>query len=529
MNIKFYLRVALQALVFAPLLPLLMGADLVGGGCSSETSTSSWTVTFSGAQISFEETSPQIVLSGETLTLHLTPDSGYALLTSVDGDCPVGTWDETTYTTGTITQDCEILFSAAPLESTATVTPEVGAEGSISPSTAQVVNSGDSITFTATPDAGYGVDEWSVDGIVAQSGGTTFELTNITANHIVSVSFLSLTTTLTASVSTLGLSVNDTGLNPALTGTPRLISIANAGTSSAENVTYSPSPALPSGTTISPASCGTIAASDTCVLTITPGATPSAASGDVAPTPITLSISGSNTNTLTPTLNILTYGSVYQGGYVYAVDDTTQDTGSMGGKVAALTDQSAGVLWSSDGSSSVSYVAILGIDELSTTSLASPTSPSYPPSTPAYAACDGKSDGACNTSNILSYYNFNRTSGGSAPTPLDQYAAGFCTATISGYSDWYLPAICEEGYDEIGSGANGCGTQASPTIQNMLSNLFDAGVGVLSGEYWSSTEWAGDATLYAWSQTYDLGNIPQFTFDKSYDTIRVRCARALVP
>jgi len=307
------------------------------------------------------------------------------------------------------------------------------------------------------------------------------------------------------------------------------MTLTNTGASPATNVTYSPSPALPSGTTISPASCGTIAASDTCVLTITPGSTPSAASGDTAPTPITLSISGSNTNTLTPTLNILTYGSVYQGGYVYAVDDTTPDTGSIGGKVAALTDQSAGVIWSSDGSSSVSYVVILGIDELSTTSLPSPMAPSYPPGTPAYVACNGKSDGACNAANIVSYYDFNRASGGAAPTPQAQYAAGICKATINGESDWYLPAICEEGYDDMGGGANGCGTQASPSVQNMLTNLFDVGVGGLSGEYWSSTEWAGDPAVYAWSQTFDLNNIPQFTFDKSYNTIKVRCSRALTP
>jgi hypothetical protein len=342
----------------------------------------------------------------------------------------------------------------------------------------------------------------------------------------VAVTCISNSTTLSASVATLGLSVNGTG---ALTGTPRLITITNAGAIPATSVTYSPSPALPSGTTISPANCGTIAASDTCVLTITPGNTPSAAPGDTNPTPITLSISGTNTNTLTPTIDILTYGSVYQGGYIYAVDDNTQNIGSIGGKVAALTDQSAGVLWSSDGSSAVGYVAILAIDEQSTPSSPSPTAPSYPPGTPAYVACDGKGDGACNTSNIVSYYNVNRASGGAAPTPLAQYAAGLCKATISGESDWYLPAICEEGYDDVGAGANGCGTQNSPTLQNMLSNLFDAGLGGISGEYWSSTEWSFTPDIYAWSQTFDVGNIPQNTFDKTYNTIRVRCSRALTP
>ena len=408
------------------------------------------------------------------------------------------------------------LTNSVVLQNNGTDNETVSSDGAFTFSTALTEGSTYSVTVFTQPTG---------QTCTVTNGSGTVAIANVTN---VAVACVANVTTLTTSVSSLGLSVNDTGLNAALTGTPRLITITNVGASTATNVTYTPSPALPSGTTISPASCGTIAVSDTCVLTITPGSTPSAASGDIAPTPITLSISGSNTNTLTPTLNILTYGSVYQGGYIYAVDDNTPDTGSIGGKVAALTDQSTGVLWSSNGSNSVSYVAILAIDELSTPLSPSPTSPSYPPGTPAYVACDGKSDGACNTANIVSYYNFNRASGGSAPTPLDQYAAGLCKATISGESDWYLPAICEEGYDDLGSGT-GCGTQASPTIQNMLSNLFDAGVGGISGEYWSSTEWSGDATQYAWSQTFDLGNIPQFTFDKTYNTIRVRCSRALTP
>lgn len=367
------------------------------------------------------------------------------------------------------------------------------------------------------------------DGPIVCQQGSTLQCYKPSPSDVLKINVGANDTTLSASISTLGLSVNDTGLNAALTGTPRQITITNSGTGSATNVTYSLSPALPSGTMISPGSCGTIAVSGSCILTITPGNTPSAAAGDTNPTPITISISGTNTNTLTPTVNILTYGSVYQSGYIYAVDDTTSNTGSIGGSVAALTDQSAGVIWSSDGSSSVSYVAILGVDELSTPITPSPTAPSYPPGTPPYLACNGKSDGACNTSNIVSYYNFNRASGGAPPTPPGQYAAGLCTVTIDNESDWYLPAICEEGYDDIGSGANGCGTQASPAIQNMLSNLFDAGFGGLSGEYWSSTEWAGDPFGYAWSQTYDLGNIPQNTFDKSYSTIKVRCSRALTP
>lgn len=114
------------------------------------------------------------------------------------------------------------------------------------------------------------------------------------------------------------------------------------------------------------------------------------------------------------------------------------------------------------------------------------------------------------------------------PPPLDQYAAGFCKAPINGNSDWHLPAICEAGYNDSSSDT-GCGTQTSPTIQNMLSNLVDAGVRGISGEYWSSTEWSSNTTVYAWNQTFVFGNTAQYAFDKSYSNIRVRCSRALTP
>ena len=78
---------------------------------------------------------------------------------------------------------------------TYTVTPSAGANGSISPNTAQTVAGGSSLTFTATPNANYTVDSWSVDGSVVQTGGTTYTLVDITANHTVNVTFSPLTVT----------------------------------------------------------------------------------------------------------------------------------------------------------------------------------------------------------------------------------------------------------------------------------------------------------------------------------------------
>src|SRR3990167_1854792 len=70
-----------------------------------------------------------------------------------------------------------------------TVTPSAGSNGSISPSTPQTLNSGESMTFTATPSSSYNVNQWKLDGVVVQTGGGTYTLSNVTANHTVNVSF----------------------------------------------------------------------------------------------------------------------------------------------------------------------------------------------------------------------------------------------------------------------------------------------------------------------------------------------------
>ena len=394
------------------------------------------------------------------------------------------------------------------------------------------------------------------------NGSGTVGSANVTN---VGVTCVSNDTTLTVSVSTIGLSVNDTGLNAALTGTPRLITITNTGSSAATSVSYSASPALPSGTTISPVSCGTIAASDACVLTITPGSTASATAGNTSPTPITLSISGTNTNTLTPMVNVLTYGSVYQGGYIYAVDDTTPNTGSIGGTVVTQIDQAPrypdGVVWSSNGtdSTSVSNDSIPGIAETSTTSSSVPTytaaqtsfnstyanESAYPfPSSGSFFACDGQTDGACNSANILTLYNTYITNYGISsspymlspgPTTSSYYAAGLCTATISGYSDWYLPAICEMGPNSAGSDCSA----STQNIVNQLPGLVGSlgagtpstscayGANCLAGYYWGSTEDSGNPIDFAWSQNFEsLGDSYQGLVFKD-NPLGVRCSRAL--
>jgi M6 family metalloprotease-like protein len=64
-----------------------------------------------------------------------------------------------------------------------------GPNGSISPSGVVVRSIGDSSLFTATSNIGHFIDKWYLDSNVAQTGGNTYTLTNITANHTVYVTF----------------------------------------------------------------------------------------------------------------------------------------------------------------------------------------------------------------------------------------------------------------------------------------------------------------------------------------------------
>jgi hypothetical protein len=315
------------------------------------------------------------------------------------------------------------------------------------------------------------------------------------ANHVLNLSLAQTppNTTLSISLSTLalatqGILTDASGAGNQVSRARKLI-ITNTGAVTAMDVNYTIAPALPDGTMVSPASCGNIPAGGTCELTVTPGNNPSAAE-DEAPVPSVLTAQGSNTPTaVTSGIVVLTYGNRYQGGFVFSIDDSTDDTMSVGGKVAALTDQSSNFRWGPDQE----------VGGISQTSTAGPGS------------CDGSSDGACNTGRIID------------AGLTGNVAAALCGTNIEGFNDWYLPAICEMGFGIDPQ----CGTQASPTLQNMQSNLVDNGdVGSLAGFYWSSTENSFYPQVSAWRQFFTAGGSSQGTGGK-YVPNGVRCVRAL--
>lgn len=70
------------------------------------------------------------------------------------------------------------------------VEASAGMGGMVSPIGVIEVRHGNSINFTASPNEGYDVDTWYVNGTAAQMGGTAFELSNVTGARTVFVSFL---------------------------------------------------------------------------------------------------------------------------------------------------------------------------------------------------------------------------------------------------------------------------------------------------------------------------------------------------
>lgn len=347
-------------------------------------------------------------------------------------------------------------------------------------------------------------------------------------------------TTLSTNVSHLALSktgYTEYGLpGTPSSGVPRTITVSNTGDVAASNLSIS-YPIWPSGTTKSSDCPLSLEAGSSCTITIIPGDTAtsdgtSACTTGVAPTPQTISISAVNASMVSTTVVILGYGCIYQGGYVYALDDTTLQSTSVGGKVASTFDQatpSSGIIWSSNDIGGTSQIGIYGISEISTTSTANPnaniisTTPetSVPPVL-GQTACNGNTDGSCDTNNIYVYYQPPTTIPG---IDLSLYATGLCKLPISGYSDWYLPAICEMGYGSYTCGGNGATGNSPPTLQNMQSNLVDT-LNMLSGNYWSSTQASGNPQSGAWIQTFSNSQSDQYPSFKIYH-YGVRCSRAL--
>ncbi len=85
-------------------------------------------------------------------------------------------------------------FSGLSITAIPSVTATAGANGSVSPAGYTGVLAGDSLVFTATPDGGYVVGAWTLDGNPVQTGGSTCTVTNVQTSHALNVTFVSANT-----------------------------------------------------------------------------------------------------------------------------------------------------------------------------------------------------------------------------------------------------------------------------------------------------------------------------------------------
>lgn len=333
---------------------------------------------------------------------------------------------------------------------------------------------------------------------------------------------------LTSSIDKLALSVK---LYGALTGNPRQILITNTSPNLVTHLKVS-SADLPKGTTISSSTCeNDLAANASCTIVVSPGALPSVdekgewcTKGRQAGAS-TITITADDSQPLVVEVFVLNYGCIYQSGYIYAIDDSYEHypiSGSVGGKVTALENQSEGSAfgnpWSTDKHGDYDNgVSIWGIGETSTSEKPVPNADSIQPAqkVEGQSDCEGKLDGVCNASNIVAYYS-------ALKIPTKHYAAGLCNQYHEGgYHDWYLPAICELGPSP----------QCIKKVQNMAQNLGVlrssncTGSHCLNGVYWSSTQMSYVAKTYAWFQVYEARGVSYAQSTVKATPMNVRCSR----
>ncbi|MDB3923047.1 S8 family serine peptidase, partial [Luminiphilus sp.] len=182
------------------------GGSLSGNTYTTNSITAACTVQASFSQITHAVTpsagaggsiSPaivQTVAEGSTTSFTVAADSS-GWVASVGGTCG-GSLSGNTYTTNTISAACTVEASFS--QTTYTVTPSAGANGSISPASAQTVASGSTTTFTLTPATGYEVA--SVGGTCGGLlSGSTYVTNAINGSCTVQASFSQSSYTVTPS------------------------------------------------------------------------------------------------------------------------------------------------------------------------------------------------------------------------------------------------------------------------------------------------------------------------------------------
>ncbi len=172
----------------------------ITGNCTVSFSAAAivYTVIPSGSNVAISPSAPQSVASGATQAFTITANPGFTLSSAVGGSCPTGSWSGSAYTTGAITANCSVSFSAFPI--LYTVTPS-GSNVVISPNSPQTVISGATQAFTVTANAGFTLSS-TVGGTCATGSwsGSVYTTGPIIASCTVSFSAASAASSVTTNL-----------------------------------------------------------------------------------------------------------------------------------------------------------------------------------------------------------------------------------------------------------------------------------------------------------------------------------------
>ncbi|MBS4027701.1 MAG: SBBP repeat-containing protein [Ignavibacteriales bacterium] len=140
-----------------------------------------------------------IVNYGANQQFTISANANYHIDSVIVDSAYVGTQSSYTFTNVTANHSISTKFAI----NTFTIFATAGANGNISPSGNVIVNYGANQTFNISPNAGYHIDSVFIDGTYS---GTinSYQFTNVTANHTISVKFAINTYTITASADSNG-------------------------------------------------------------------------------------------------------------------------------------------------------------------------------------------------------------------------------------------------------------------------------------------------------------------------------------
>ena len=187
--------------------PTLLGQRIIGNTTSTITTT--YTITSSaGIGGSISPSGALIVPSGNSQTFTISSNTGYIISNVFVDGVAVGVISSYTFTNVIADHTISATFAATP---TYIITASAGPGGSISPSGAVIVPSGNSQTFNITYLTGYDIADVQVDGSsVGAVGSYTFN--NVLADHTITVSFVVVPTyIINSSISTIGGSITPLG------------------------------------------------------------------------------------------------------------------------------------------------------------------------------------------------------------------------------------------------------------------------------------------------------------------------------